>query len=145
MKVLRQLCVLLIFANVGIALWWYFRTDVISYSKPETEPGVPSLILHQEFLKLEHGKQRLQSSACWMIGPFASEGAMQHAMQTLEYVALDMQHRKTMLSDSQGYQVSLPPSADRKQAEILLDKLRNAGIENPGIIEIGRASCRERV
>mgnify|MGYP003557743437 FL=1 len=139
-NLLRSLCVLLLIANIGMALWQRFMPDEVQYAKPVTDPDVPGLILRQEYLKLEHNEQRLQASACWLIGPFASKKHMQDAWQSLEYVALDMQIRKTVQSLHQGYEVRIPPSASKADAESLAELLVSAGVDRPQVIADGASA-----
>jgi hypothetical protein len=139
-NLLRSLCVLLLTANIGMALWLRFMPDEVQYAKPVTDPDVPGLILRQEYLKLERSERRLQASACWLIGPFASQKHMQDAWQSLEYVALDMQRRKTVQSLHQGYEVRIPPSASKADAESLAELLVSAGVVRPQVIEDGASA-----
>ena len=137
---LRSLCVVLLAVNIGVALWLRFMPEEVSYTQPITDPDVPGLILRQEHLKLERQTERLQASACWLIGPFASEKQMQAAWQSLEYVALGMQSRKTVKSLHQGYEVRIPPSASRTDAVSLAELLVSAGVEKPQVIEQGASA-----
>lgn len=125
---LRRLCLLLLFANVG-ALVWHVRHREPSAAAllPATEPGMPGLILHQEYLQLERGQRRLQADACWQLGPFPDEAAMRRAWQSLEYVALDLQMRRTDAVRAAGYRLRVPPAASRAEAELLRESLLAAG------------------
>ena len=139
-NVLRSLCVLLLIANIGVAFWLRFMPDDVQYAKPVTDPDIPGLVLRQEYLKLERNERRLQASACWLIGPFVSEKRMQEAWQSLEYVALDMQSRKTVQSLHQGYEVRIPPSASKAEAESLAELLVSAGVDKPQVIAQGASA-----
>lgn len=139
-NLLRSLCVLLLTANIGMALWLRFMPDEVQYAKPVTDPDVPGLVLRQEYLKLERNERRLQASTCWLIGPFASQKHMQDAWQSLEYVALDMQSRKTVQSLHQGYEVRIPPSASKSDAESLAELLVSAGVDRPQVIVDGASA-----
>lgn len=125
---LRRLCLLLLFANAGAVLWHVRHrepsgTDLL----PATEPGTPGLILHQEYLQLERGQRRLQADACWQLGPFPDEASMRRAWQSLEYVALDLQMRRTEALRAAGYRLRVPPAASRAEAELLRESLLAAG------------------
>ena len=137
MNKIRHLLVLLIFANLGALAWWHWRPTEIIYSKPVTDPGIPGLVLHQEFLRLQDNKQRLQATACWLIGPYVSEDEMLTAYSSLEYIVLDMQHSKSMTTISNGYEINIPPSASRKQAQLIVQQLSTVGISNTYILEQG--------
>jgi len=139
-NVLRSVCVVLLAVNIGVALWLRFMPEEVSYTQPVTDPDVPGLILHQEHLKLQRNEPRLQASACWLIGPFATEKQMQNAWQGLEYVALGMQSRETVKSQHQGYEVRIPPSASRTDADSLAELLVSAGVEKPQVIEQGASA-----
>lgn len=137
MNKLRQLLVLLIFANLGAMAWWQWRPTEIIYTKPVTDPGIPGLVLHHEFLRLQDNKQRLQATACWLIGPYSSEQEMLSAYNSLEYIVLDMQHSKSMTTLSNGYEINIPASADMKQAQIIVQQLAVAGITDAHVYEQG--------
>lgn len=137
MNLLRQLFLLLLVANLGALAWLYEQPAVVVYSKPATDPGIPGLVLRKEYLQLERGVQRLPAQACWRIGPFQSEKQMQNAWKALEYIALDMQHSKTISRVSRGYLLSIPPSADFNQAQKIIRKLANAGITDAYIYKQG--------
>lgn len=131
---LRRLCLLLLFANVG-ALVWHLRHREPSAAAllPATEPGTPGLILHQEYLQLERGQHRLQADACWRLGPFPDEAAMRRAWQSLEYVALDLQTRRSEAVRGAGYRLRVPPAANRADAELLRESLLAAGFDTARI------------
>ena len=137
MNLLRQLFLLLLVANLGAFAWLYEQPAVVVYSKPATDPGIPGLVLRKEYLQLERGVQRLPAQACWRIGPFQSEKQMQNAWKSLEYIALDMQHSKTISRVSQGYLLNIPPSTDFNQAQKIIQKLVKAGITDAHIYEQG--------
>jgi hypothetical protein len=139
MNALRSLCLLLITANIVLAFWQFWRPIEIQYAKPASDPDSPSLILHQEYLKLEQSKQRLAANACWILGPFDSEKQMHEAWQSLEYIALDMQSSKTVQVTPQGYQVIIPPSVSEAEAKILLELLVAAGLDSGRVITEGRS------
>lgn len=125
---LRRLCVLLISANLGIFAWSMLHTEQIRYALPATEPGIPGLMLRQEYLQLQQGDTQSLRGQCWQIGPFADEASLQTAWQSLEYIALDMQRRKAALVSSSGYRLQVPASASRKEAELLRESLIAAGV-----------------
>jgi hypothetical protein len=137
MNKLRQLFVLLLFANLGALAWWHWRPSEVVYTKPVTDPGLPGLVLHHEFLQLDDNKQRLQATACWIIGPYASEDEMLFAYTSLEYIVLDMQHSKNIKSFSNGYELNIPPSANISQAQLIIKQLKDSGISNAHIYEQG--------
>lgn len=128
MRWLRRLCLLLLFANAG-ALAWHLRhrEPTATGGLPATEPGTPGLILHQEYLRLERSQRRLPADACWRLGPFPDEAAMRLAWQSLEYIALDLQMRRSEVVRSAGYRLRVPPAADRAEAELLRESLLTAG------------------
>lgn len=137
MNKIRQLIVLLLFANLGALAWWHWRPTEIIYSMPVTEPGIPGLVLHHEFLRLQDNKQRIQATACWLIGPYNSEVKMLLAYDSLEYIVLDMQHSKSMTAISNGYEVNIPASANMQQAQLIVEQLNAAGITNVHVYEQG--------
>lgn len=130
---LRRFCLLLLFANAGVLLWNLWRPDIQDSVLAMTEAGTPGLILHQEYLQLQQERQRLPSGSCWRIGPFAEEAAMRRAWQALEYIALDMQMRRTEGMGAASYQLTIPASASRADAALLVESLRSAGLVNPKI------------
>lgn len=137
MNLLRQLFLLLLVANLGALAWLYDQPRVVVYSKPATDPGIPGLVLRKEYLQLERGVQRLPADSCWRVGPFQSEKQMQNAWKALEYIALDMQHSKTISRLSQGYLLRIPPSTDFNQAQKIIQKLADAGITDATIYKQG--------
>jgi hypothetical protein len=124
-------------ANLGALAWLYEQPKDVVYSKPATDPGIPGLVLRKEYLQLERGVQRLPANACWRIGPFQTENQMQIAWKALEYIALDMQHSKTINRVSRGYLLSIPPSTDFNQAQKIIRKLTNVGITDAYIYKQG--------
>lgn len=136
----RRLLILLLFANIGALAWWHWHPDEVVYTKPVTDPGVPGLVLHQEYLKLQDNKERLQATACWIIGPYRQELDMLSAYKSLEYIVLDMQHSKTMTANSKGYQLTIPPSSNIRQAHEIVQKLKDSGIAEVHVYEQGPLS-----
>jgi hypothetical protein len=134
---LRQLFLLVLIANVAVFIWLSREPASVVYQKPETDPGVPGLVLRQEYLQLQPAMQRLQANACWRIGPFQTERQMQSAWKSLEYVALDMQQSSSVNRINQGYTLTIPPSATFQQAEQVLQKIVQAGIADAHIYENG--------
>ena len=130
---LRRVCLLLLFANAGALLWNFWRPDIQDSVLAMTEAGTPGLILHQEYLQLQQERQRMPAGSCWRIGPFAEEAAMRRAWQSLEYITVDMQMRKTEGLTGTRYRLDIPASASRADAELLVESLLSAGIGNPQI------------
>ncbi len=137
MNAIRPLCLLLLVANAVLIFWQFWRPQEMQFAKPAADPDKPSLILRQEYLQLEKSKQRLTAAACWILGPFDSEKQMQDAWQSLEYIALDMQSSKTVLVNTTGYQVVIPPSGSDAEAQSLLELLITAGLDGGRVITDG--------
>lgn len=153
---LRRLCLLLLFANAGALIWQIrHREPSAAALLPATEPGTPGLILHQEYLQLERGQRRLRPDACWQLGPFPDEAAMRRAWQSLEYIALDLQMRRTEAVRGAGYRLRLPAAASRADAELLRESLLAAGFAGARIeadygidlgsyVDLAEAESRQR-
>lgn len=154
---LQRVCLLLLFANIG-ALSWHLRhpTAPDAVHLPPTEPGTPGLILQQEYLQLERGQRRLTADACWQLGPFADEAAMRRAWQSLEYLALDLQTRRTEALGAAAYRLRVPAAASRADAELLRESLLAAGFARARIAadhgidlgvyaELAEAESRQRI
>lgn len=124
----RRFFLLLIFANFGVLLWAVLHTDTVKYALPMTEPGTPGLTLRQEYLQLQQAGTKPLPGQCWQIGPFANEAELRRAWQSLEYITLDMQRRKASGVSANGYQLSVPASTSRKEAELLRESLISAGV-----------------
>lgn len=130
MNWLRRIVVLAVFANAGVWFWRAHEPATVRHSLPATEPGVPALILSQEYRKLRQGERRLQGD-CWLIGPYPDEAALARAWQSLEYIALDVQKRRINPGGTTRYELVVPASATRKAAELLAESLTVAGIQAP--------------
>lgn len=123
----HRFCLIVLFANVGVWMWAQWRPEPQLMGLPLTEPGIPSLILHQEYLQLQQSKQRSAPGVCWQIGPFADQAVLRRAWQSLEYITLDMQRRKSLTVTGAGYRLTVPASAGRKEADLLRESLLSAG------------------
>ncbi len=152
----HRLCLIVLFANAGVWLWAQWRPEPQYAGLPLTEPGIPGLILHQEYLQLQQSKQRSDLGVCWQIGPFADQASLRRAWQGLEYITLDMQRRKSLSVTGTGYRLTVPASASRKDADLLRESLLSAGwnsalvgadfsIDAGQFTDLGSAQTQQRV
>jgi hypothetical protein len=141
---IRALIVLLIVLNLGVAAWWLAR-PVLPVRELAVQPeGVPRLeLLDEKRAVLEAPSATAQdaadsgASACFSLGPFASEAAAAGAMNRLRNVAALTRTRTVPASGASAYNVFLPPAGDRAQAQESAGRIAAAGFDDFLVVNSG--------
>lgn len=138
----RALIVLLLVLNLGMALWWATRTDSAVPSPIQSPAGTARLQLLSEV------PQRVMpapiasappaaaipaavaSPRCFSFGPYADADALAAGRARLQAQALNMRVREASSGAARGWQVLLPPFADRATALATAERIKAAGFED---------------
>ena len=165
---IRALIVLLIALNLGAAAWWLTRTAPPPAALPETPPGVVRLQLLSEAAPaapapaaaapamppLEAAPPAIAPTPtvtpalaaaeappqCFSLGPFADAAAANAAVAKLGAQAARPRAREQPGRSASGYNVTLPPAADRAAAQALAQRIGAAGFDDYLIVSSGEQS-----
>ena len=159
---IRALIVLLIVLNLGAAAWWISRPEPLPPALPAQPAGVARLQLLSESGKAEAAL--LQAPAptatppapivatpaaapvaepvtppaqCFSVGPFADQAAARSAAARLGSQASRSNPREIPGKAAQGYNVVLPPQADREAAQALAQRIGAAGFDDYLVVNSG--------
>ena len=136
----RALIVLLLVLNLGVAAWWAFGHATSPPAVAEIDPSVARLQLVQEVRTLPHRLVANQSTlavpatavsptaaqACFEIGPFNDDGALEQARSALQMRVARVSIRREPVR-GRGWRVWLPPLADRAAAQAMAERIVSAG------------------
>lgn len=157
---LRALIVLLLVMNVGVALWWALRPAPAAEPAPAVPGDVPTLVL-----EAEADRELLQAAAldaanaaaqpdearadsgdratvapedlrCFSFGPWEGADEAGQAQAGLRVEAVRIRAREA-ITGATGWQVRLPPLADRAAAEAMVARLVAAGFNDHFILGQG--------
>lgn len=160
---IRALIVLLIALNLGTAAWWISRPTPTPSLPPEQPAGVARLQLLGENSAVaksapvaavraataviapvtttavlpEPAKAPTESMQCLSLGPFADVAAANAAGTRLAAQAARAQVREVPGKAASGYNVNLPPSANRESAQALAQRIGAAGFDDLLVINTG--------
>ncbi len=141
---IRALIVLLIVLNLGVAAWWLAGPAVTVRDLAVQPQGVPRLeLLDEKPAVLEAPSVTAQdaadsgASACFSLGPFASEAAAAGAMNRLRTVVALTRTRTVPASGASAYNVFLPPAADRALAQASAERIAAAGFDDFIVVNSG--------
>lgn len=163
---IRALIVLLLVLNLGVAAWWLSRPMTpASPPLPAQPAGVPRLQLSGEpgaavttarsvspavapvqavSVAAEAGGSRdsvavsdAPASRCYALGPFADAASTQAALTRITGQTTRRRTREAPGSGASGYNVFLPPSADREIAQALAQRIGAAGFDDYLVINSG--------
>lgn len=154
---IRALIVLLIVLNVGVAAWWISRPEPSSPALPAQPPGVPRLQLLSESGKTDapppaQAPVPVMSSPppaavaaaepatpvqCFSVGPFADQAAAGSAAARIGNRITRGLPREVPGKTAQGYNVALPPQADREAAQALAQRIGAAGFDDYLVVNSG--------
>ncbi len=165
---IRALIVLLIALNLGAAAWWLTRTAPPPAAPPETPPGAVRLQLLNEAAPanaaatpavppLEAAPPATEPAPapvvvpaltaaespppqCFSLGPFADTAAADAAIAKLGAQATRVRSREQPGRSASGYNVTLPPAADRAAAQALAQRIGAAGFDDYLIVSSGEQS-----
>lgn len=158
---IRALIVLLIVLNVGVAAWWISRPEPPPPALPAQPAGVPRLQLLSE-----SGRSAVPAQApapvapsptppvaaadpaapvaepaapaqCFSIGPFADQAAASSAAARIGSQIARGNPRQVPGKTAQGYNVVLPPQADREAARALAQRIGAAGFDDYLVVNSG--------
>ncbi|MDR6843273.1 SPOR domain-containing protein [Pseudoxanthomonas sacheonensis] len=157
---IRALIVLLIVLNLGVAAWWISRPEPLPPALPAQPAGVPRLQLLSESGKaaavVPQPPAPTASAApivaapavapvakpaapaqCFSVGPFADQAAAKSAAARLGSQASRSNPREIPGKAAQGYNVVLPPQADREAAQALAQRIGAAGFDDYLVVNSG--------
>ena len=160
---IRALIVLLIVLNLGAAAWWMSRPEPPPPAIPPQPVGVPRLQLLSESDQaapdlppaavpvaaaapttpaaatppVAPAVEPVTPPQCFSIGPFADLAAARSAAARLGNQASRSNPRQNPGKAAQGYNVVLPPLADREAAQALAQRIGAAGFDDYLVVNSG--------
>ncbi|MET0808671.1 MAG: SPOR domain-containing protein [Pseudoxanthomonas sp.] len=161
---IRAVIVLLLVLNLGVAAWWLSRPAATRSLPAPTQPGgVPRLQLLQEKAGAAIAAAPAVSAPaasppdivtaavpaaiaapvpagpaqCFAIGPFADAAATSLAASRIVDQSVRRRPRETPGKGASGYNVVLPPSADRDTAQALARRIGAAGFDDYLVVNSG--------
>jgi hypothetical protein len=156
---IRALIVLLIALNLGAAAWWITRPAPVPVAPPPQPEGVARLQLLGErkagpvvaatvpaIANVTAESPATEPVAevapaevaqCFSLGPFADVATATAAGAKLAGQATRQRTREVPGKAASGYQVTLPPSADRAAAQALAQRIGAAGFEDLLVVASG--------
>jgi hypothetical protein len=157
---IRALIVLLIVLNLGAAAWWISRPEPLPPALPAQPAGVPRLQLLSESGKAAAAVPQAPApttlaapivaapaaapvaepatpAQCFSVGPFADEAAARSAAARLGSQVSRSNPREIPGKAAQGYNVILPPQADREAAQALAQRIGAAGFDDYLVVNSG--------
>lgn len=153
---IRALIVLLIVLNVGVAAWWISRPEPSPSALPAQPEGVPRLQLLSESGKSAApppaqapvpvappppatvaAVEPAKPAQCFSVGPFADQAAARSAATRIGSQITRANPREVPGKTAQGYNVVLPPQADREAAQALAQRIGAAGFDDYLVVNSG--------
>ncbi len=152
---IRALIVLLIVLNVGVAAWWISRPEPLPPALPTQPAGVPGLQLLSETktptapapapspvsvppaATATATAEPATPAQCFSMGPFADQAAARAAAARIGSQATRSTPREAPGKAAQGYNVVLPPQADREAAQALAQRIGAGGFDDYLVINSG--------
>lgn len=161
----RAIIVLLVILNLGVALWWLARPAGEEETAIATAQAAPRLFLLSEVpARQRPSAARTRPSAtpgaepavgqavadtdaaanrqqrCFAFGPFADAAAASRARELLASPDVRRMRTRQVATGARGWNVSLPPLADRAAATAMAARLREAGIDDLFILSSGESA-----
>lgn len=150
---MRALIVLLVILNLGVAAWWWGRSEPVAEAPPATPVGVATLELVST-PQQGRGTQAAgdvastpptppvvaalpANAACFRAGPYSDRGTAERSASPLGTRALRARARELPAAGASGYRVLLPPSASREQAQALAQRVGAAGFSDYLVVNDG--------
>jgi cell division protein FtsN len=155
---IRALIVLLVVLNLGVGAWWISRPAAQPPALPEQPAGVARLQLLSERETTAEATPPAPAPAvapasteaapapvvaavtatqCFSIGPFDSDVAATAAAARIAAQATRVRPREVPGQQASGYNVLLPPLADRAAAQALAQRIGAAGFDDLLVINGG--------
>lgn len=156
---IRALIVLLIALNLGAAAWWITRPAPTPVALPPQAEGVARLQLLSERKPVPAVAAAVPALAtaamgtpaaepastttpadaaqCFSLGPFTDAASATAASLKIASQATRQRTREVAGKAANGYQVTLPPSADRAAAQALAQRIGAAGFEDLLVVASG--------
>ncbi|HEX7802707.1 MAG TPA: SPOR domain-containing protein [Pseudoxanthomonas sp.] len=154
---IRALIVLLIVLNVGVAAWWISRPEPPPPALPTQPADVPRLQLLNESGKTTvppltpapvpapvpsppaavAAAGPAAPAQCFSVGPFADQAAAGAAATRIGSQIMRGNPREVPGKTAQGYNVVLPPQADREAAQALAQRIGAAGFDDYLVVNSG--------
>ena len=150
----RMLLVLLLVLNLGAAAWWALHRPAPAPAAAPLDASVPTLELMrtQDITPIANTAASISEPAtpdiapaisepvapvaaplatvCASFGPFADEAAVQTARGRLAGPGVQANVRSIGNANARGYNVYLPPLANRDAAVAMVERLRAAGFND---------------
>ncbi len=137
---LRAALVLLLVINLGVAAWWATRAPAPPAPAVIEPAGVPRLQLLAEVAappRAVVAALPVTPARCLSFGPYPTPAALRRAHERLQPQVLRAQARAATTGTPSGWQVWLPPQADRAQAQALAARIQAAGFDDLFIVAEG--------
>lgn len=150
---MRALIVLLVILNLGVAAWWWGRSEPVAEAPPAAPVGVATLELVTPARTDVNARQSAQAAAqprapavvadlpanavCFRAGPFTDRGSAERSASPLGSRVLRARARELPAAGASGYRVLLPPSASREQAQALAQRVGAAGFNDYLVVNDG--------
>lgn len=137
----RGVFVLLLIANVGAVAVAMLRDDPAPPPPPPAPASSARLVLvseHQGVLDSATGRlDTVPNADCYSLGPFATEQAMNTALDRIAPLADVTRERRLTTATQEGFVVMIDPAADRESALAGARELNEAGIRDYYVITAG--------
>lgn len=142
--IIRGICLLLLFANLGVMAWSMARPDQAPRIFRRTDPGVPALVLLRESDRaLEEMTREFSPGAatvnasCYTLGPFTNTAELDSALELIADQIDSSQQRQVMSSETQGYWVYIPAVGSREEALTIARQLSEYGVRDYYVVTAG--------
>ncbi|MGD9582447.1 MAG: SPOR domain-containing protein [Lysobacterales bacterium] len=143
----RLLFLLLLAANLGVAVWLWLAPRPLAAAAPVSDAGVARLILLSELgdtlantaelATPPLSPSDLRQLSCTRLGPFPSQADLRRALTVLTPLTERIQFRETRTSKSRGFWVYLPAFGTRDQALSKARELSAKGIRDYYVVTAG--------
>lgn len=145
--ILRAMIVLLVVINLGVLAWWGTRAPPAPPPPVETPAGVSRLQLLHEVPRPPASRAvatpavapaaAADVTQCFSFGPYPSPAALRRAHARVQPLVAQARVREVGSGRSRGWRVFTPPLATRAEAQALVERMRDAGVEDLLLISDG--------
>lgn len=142
--IIRGICLLLLFANLGVMAWSMARPDQETRIFRRTDPGVPALVLLRESDRaLEEMTREFSpgatavNAACYTLGPFHNTAELDSAFELIAEQIDSSQQRQVMSPETPGYWVYIPAVGSRQEALSIARQLSEFGVRDYYVVTAG--------
>lgn len=146
----RMLLVLLLVMNLGVGAWWVWHRPAPPPAPPPLDASLPVLELMRgpdvaaaavvptatnvpeptAIAAPESAKPETAAMVCASFGPYTDEASAQAARGRIAMPGAQASVRATSGTGARGYNVVMPPLANREAALAMAERLRAAGFNN---------------